>query len=345
MAAVTNLDSAQARQSGTSADETIGRLVRLLKQAQDEIGRIVLGQQTVIEQMFIGMMSNGHVLLEGPPGVGKTLLVRCLGQVTGLSFSRVQFTPDLMPADISGSMVLTQEGKGEARLQFQPGPIFTQLLLSDEINRATPRTQSALLEAMQERTVSVAGQTMDLPRPFLVLATQNPFEMEGTYTLPEAQIDRFLLHIDVQYPERAILSDVLDLTTGSQAGAAQACLTPEDILAAQALVRAVPIADHVRDVIAHFAVATQPGSAHAHEGARRYIRFGLSPRGAQALVIAAKAHALLHGKYNVGYDNVEAVLLPATRHRIQLNFEGRAQAIGIDQLVRDIFAQCRKHSA
>ena len=193
--------------------------------------------------------------------------------------------------------------------------------------------------------MSVAGQTMELPRPFLVLATQNPFEMEGTYTLPEAQIDRFLLHIDVQYPERGILSDVLDLTTGSQAPAAQACLTAQDILAAQELVRAVPIAEHVRDVIAHFAVATQPHSAHAHEAARRFIRFGLSPRGAQSLVIAAKAHALLQGKYNVGYEDVEAVLLPATRHRIQLNFEGRAQATGIDQLVRDIFAHCRKHSA
>jgi MoxR-like ATPase len=327
--------------SGTAETERLAGLIDLLGKAHAEIGRVVLGQQQVAEQMLLGLMANGHVLLEGPPGVGKTLLVRTLGTVTGLSFSRVQFTPDLMPADISGSTVLTQGADGATALQFQPGPVFTQLLLADEINRATPRTQSALLEAMQERTVSVGGKTMALPKPFFVLATQNPFEMEGTYTLPEAQIDRFLMQIEVGYPDEAVLAEVLELTTGLEETPPAQVLTADDVLAVQAFVRAVPMAEHVRLAVAHFARSSQPGSPTATSEVTRFVRFGVSPRGAQSLVVAAKAHALLHGKFNVGFDDLEAVLLPTVRHRIQLNFDGQASGVPFAQLVGELFARSR----
>jgi len=316
------------------ADAEMHRLLAVLREARDEVGRIVLGQQSVIDDLLTGLIAGGHVLLEGPPGVGKTLLVRTLATATGLDFARVQFTPDLMPADITGSMVLAPGADGRNHLEFQRGPIFTQLLLADEINRATPRTQSALLEAMQERTVSAAGSTMTLPTPFFVLATQNPLEMDGTYILPEAQIDRFLLQLEVPHPTVETLSAILEATTGSVDQTARQCLTAGDIIAIQALVRSVPIAEHVRRAIAGFVVATQPGSDSASAEAKRFLRFGLSPRGAQALVLSAKAHALLNGRFNVSFDDVSAMLLPATRHRVHLNFEGVAEGVSLPRLLR-----------
>jgi MoxR-like ATPase len=279
------------------------------------------------------------VLLEGLPGVGKTLLVRTLGAVTGLSFARIQFTPDLMPADITGGLALIPDEQGRTRAQYQAGPIFTQLLLADEINRATPKTQAALLEAMQERTVTAAGRSMAVPRPFFVLATQNPIEMEGTYQLPEAQIDRFLFNSVMAFPSEDELDGILDLTTGAARNAPAQVLTPDDILRGQALVRAVPMAAHVRRAVARFVRRTQIDGADTAADVRRYIRFGVSPRGGQCLVLAAKGHALLQHRYNVSFDDLRAVLRPSLRHRFQLNYAGAADEVDPDALLARVFEE------
>jgi len=326
------------------SDETaeLERLRKALHDTRDSIGRRVLGQEKVVEQLLISLIAGGHALLEGTPGVGKTLLVRALGESTGLSFARIQFTPDLMPADITGSMILVPNAQGHNTLQFQPGPVFNQILLADEINRATPRTQSALLEAMQERTISAAGQSMQLPNPFFVLATQNPIEMEGTYSLPEAQIDRFLFRIDIDYPTEDTYTSILDVTTGTTHAHLSVTLPEADILSLQHLVRSVPIAEHVRRCVAKLSLMTQPASDQATPEVNRYVRFGLSPRGAQALVLAAKANALFFGRFNVSFEDIEAILKPATRHRVQLNFEGIAENVSSEDLMLELFTQARK---
>jgi MoxR-like ATPase len=299
-----------------------------------ELGRVVVGQRGTVRGLLTALFAGGHVLLEGAPGLGKTLLVRTLGAVTGLQFSRVQFTPDLMPADIVGTSLIFDDG-GTKRFQFQPGPVFTNILLADEINRATPKTQSALLEAMQERHATVGGETREVPDPFLVLATQNPLEMEGTYPLPEAQLDRFLLKLLVGFPSEDELHAILDRTTaGADDSARVAATSADELRSNQRLIREVPIVREVQAEAVRLVMATHP-EASAGKSARRFVRYGASPRGAQALVLCAKIEALLAGRYHVAREDIRAVAMPALRHRIVMNFEGEAEGVTPDDVVRE----------
>ncbi len=306
-----------------------------------EIGKVMVGQDEVIDAVLTCLFAGGNVLLEGVPGLGKTLLVRTLAQSLSLPFSRIQFTPDLMPADVIGTNIVSEDHEtGRRSFEFQPGPIFAQVVLADEINRATPKTQSALLEAMQERSVTVAGETHVLAKPFLVLATQNPIEQEGTYPLPEAQLDRFMFKVDVGYAKLDDLMTILDRTTGAETPEASAVLDGSGILDAQALVKQVVIAPHVKQYASRLVLATHPEGDYAAGGAdgptNKYIRCGASPRAAQALVLAGKVKALTDGRYNVSYRDIEDATLPALRHRILLNFEAEADRVDPDALVLDI---------
>ncbi len=316
-----------------------------LRAGREAVGHVVVGQAEVIDQVLTALLAGGHVLIESSPGLGKTLLVRTLGTVFGMKFNRIQFTPDLMPADITGTYALTPGEQGQGMTtKFQPGPVFAQMVLADEINRATPKTQSSLLEAMQEGTVTVMGVEYDLPRPFFVLATQNPIEMEGTYILPEAQIDRFFFKVVLPFPSEAVLESILDATTGAPLASVQATLTPTEVLALQAWTRDVPISSELRTMVARFVRATQPDLPEAPERVRRFVRYGVSPRGAQALVLAAKARALMEGRYNVAVEDVRAVALPALRHRLQLNFEGEAAGVSVDDLIADVLGAVAERS-
>ena len=303
---------------------------------RSEIGRVIVGQQEIVEGTLLALMAGGHVLLEGVPGLGKTLLVRTLGETLGLNFARVQFTPDLMPADIVGTNIVVEDETGEKMFRFQPGPVFTNLLLADEVNRATPKTQSALLEAMQERQVTVGGSTYPLQGTFFVLATQNPLEMEGTYPLPEAQLDRFIYKLVINYPTRADLIDVLRRTTGEETPHADNILTPHELTQMKRLVRQVIIAPHVEELAADLLLSTHPEAPEAPESVRKYVRYGASPRGAQAMVLTAKAKALLAGRYNVSTADIFIVAKPSLRHRIILNFEGEAEGLSTDSILSDV---------
>ncbi len=308
---------------------------------KDEISKVLVGQEDVIDGVLTCLFAGGNVLLEGVPGLGKTLLVRTLSQTLHLPFSRIQFTPDLMPADVLGTNIVMEDPTtGERRFEFQKGPIFAQVILADEINRATPKTQSALLEAMQEHRVTVAGRTYTMDEPFIVLATQNPIEQEGTYPLPEAQMDRFLFKIIVGYAKLDELMTIIDRTTGSQAPSVEAILDGPRILEARDLIRGVIIAPHVKEYAARLILATHPEGEFAAGGAdgptNRYIRCGASPRGAQALILAAKVRAITDGRYHASIRDIQDVALPALRHRLLLNFEAEADRIDPDEIVRQI---------
>ncbi len=300
-----------------------------------EVGKVIVGQRELVRQTVTALLANSHALLEGVPGLGKTMLIRTIADVIDCSFNRIQFTPDLMPADITGTNILVEEG-GARVFRFQSGPIFANLVLADEINRATPKTQSSLLEAMQEHQVTVARQRYPLDPPFFVLATQNPLEMEGTYPLPEAQLDRFMFKVMVPFPSEDDLVTIMDRTTGADAPSASKICTGAEIVEMQRLARAVPIAPHVTAYAVSVLAASHPDQPRAPELVRQYVRYGGSPRGAQALVAGGKIYALLDGRFNVSIDDIRAVALPALRHRVILNFEGEAEGITSEAIVRSI---------
>jgi len=304
---------------------------------REQVGKVIVGHEDVVDNVLISLFSGGHVLLEGVPGLGKTLLVRTLSNAFSLEFKRIQFTPDLMPADIMGTNIVIEDPATRRReFQFQKGPIFGQIILADEINRATPKTQSAMLEAMQEHSVTSGGQVRHLPAPFMVLATQNPIEQEGTYPLPEAQLDRFFFKLVVGYSDRRQLKTILDRTTTGADPQAEAVADADKILWAQKLVRRVVIAEHVQDYAIRLVLATHPEGEFATEMTNRFVRFGASPRGVQALVLAGKVRAMLNERYHVGFDDITQSVGPALRHRLLLNFEGQAEGIRTDDVLDDI---------
>lgn len=302
----------------------------------NELSKAIVGQTSLIQQILICLICGGHGLIEGVPGLGKTLIVKSLGQVLNLEYSRIQFTPDLMPADILGTNIVNQDEAGHRFFEFYKGPIFGQIILADEINRATPKTQSALLEAMQEEEVTVFGTKYTLEPPFIVLATQNPLEMEGTYPLPEAQIDRFFFKLKIQYPSPDQLVEIIDKTTTDYQPTLNHAIDTDSILQMKALVREVPIASHVKDYAIRIVLASHPNDKFPIQKTQQYVRFGASPRAVQSLVMGGKVRALLEGRYNAAIEDIKAVAKPALRHRIILNLRGEAEGIDTDDIIEDI---------
>ncbi len=325
-----------------NTEEKISMFRERFAAVKQEIGKVIVGHEDIVDGTLISLLSGGHVLLEGVPGLGKTLLVRTLSEVLDLSFNRVQFTPDLMPADILGTNLVVESESGKRAFEFQHGPIFAHLILADEINRATPKTQSALLEAMQEKSVTAGGEIRPLPKPFFVLATQNPIDQEGTYPLPEAQLDRFFFKLVVGYPKHEELAEVLTRTTEKVDVKVEKVLSVEELIELQTLVREVPVASHVKDYAVRLILAGHPGTDTAVPIANQFLRFGSSPRGAQTLILGAKARALTEGRFNVSFDDIEQVARPALRHRMILNFEAEAEAIDTDHVIGEILASVEK---
>ena len=328
-----------------STEQRIAGFRQAYQDLRTEVGKVIVGQQEIVEGTLTAVLGGGHVLLEGVPGLGKTLLVRTLADVLDLSFNRVQFTPDLMPADIIGTNLVMETPEGRRHFQFQHGPVFAHIILADEINRATPKTQSAMLEAMQERQVTAAGEVRRLPDPFFVLATQNPIDQEGTYPLPEAQLDRFFFKLVVGYPTGPELAEVLNRTTRAGQDKVAKVLDGPRLLELQALVREVPVASHVQDYAVRLVLATHPRTATALPIASKYLRFGSSPRGAQTLMLGAKVRALTQGRFNVSFDDLQAVALPALRHRLILNFEAEAEGVTTDLVIAQVLKEVPRDPA
>ena len=324
------------------SETDITEFIDIAQQLEKELCSVVIGQERVIRELLLALFAGGHVLLEGVPGLGKTLLVRTVADALALKFARIQFTPDLMPADIVGTTIVSEDGNstGSRRVfSFQPGPIFANIVLADEVNRATPKTQSALLEGMQERTVSVGDTTRPLPKPFFVLATQNPLEMEGTYPLPEAQLDRFLLKILVRFPLAQDLLQIIDTTVGTQTYRTKQVASGEQLSKLIETARAVPVATHIKEYAVHLLLATHPDQEDAPEKVRNFVRYGASPRGLQAIIMTAKVRALLEGRYNVSQEDLREVAFPALRHRIIPNFDGLTEGITPEEVIEEIIKE------
>jgi MoxR-like ATPase len=322
-------------------EQEINHFKKKLEELKNEIKKVIVGHEEVIEQIIISIVAGGHVLLEGVPGIGKTLLVKTLSQCLDLKFSRIQFTPDLMPADITGTNIIVEDEQGRKSFQFQSGPIFGNIILADEINRATPKTQSALLEAMQELSVTIGGVKHNLQEPFFVLATQNPIEMEGTFPLPEAQIDRFFFKVLILSPPLGELMQIVDKTTSDAMPEPKPVLNGQELLKIRSFVRQILIASHVNEYIGRIVLATHSDSKYGSKIAKKYIRYGASPRGGQALALSSKVLALMQGRYNISVDDVKEVALPSLRHRIILNFEAQADGITQDEVLKEIVKEVK----
>jgi len=329
----------------SESDITTNDFVQIAGAIEEEIGRVMVGQEEVVREVMICIIAGGHALLEGVPGLGKTMLVKTLADSLDLHFSRIQFTPDLMPADITGTNILMESESGERQFAFQAGPIFANLILADEINRATPKTQAALLEAMQDKTVSVANEIHRLGEPFFVLATQNPLEMEGTYPLPEAQLDRFFFKLIVPYPSETELAEIIRRTTASLHLEAVPAATGATIVQLGDLARKVPISSSVTDYVVRLTMATHPGNPRATDEVNRLVRYGVSPRGAQSIVLGSKIRALMEGRLNVAFEDIRTIAVPALRHRMILNFEAEASGITSDDVLRDLLEQIPESAA